>query len=130
MKRGTKVRDRRTDAHSVRSALQAINSLTADPDELRDRVRNALTRISATDRAAVRDQLLNELQQSGLNIGNCLFSLGIMANMPGELTPSDLGYLVRYIRINYPEKMRVVAGLLNTLLSPNDEKTGSSQMAA
>jgi hypothetical protein len=130
MRRRTKASDKNKSARLERPALRAFDPTTISPDDLRDRVRVALLRLSPDERVAVRDQLLAQLHQAGVNIGNSLFSLGIVAETPGELTPSDMAYLIRYIRINSPKKIRAVVRLLDKLLFFDDGKKGPFRLAA
>jgi hypothetical protein len=130
MRHRTKASDKKNGAHLERPAPRTFDLNTISPDELRDRVRAALLNLSPGERIAVRDQLLAQLHRAGLNIGNCLFSLGIMAETPADLTPSDLAYLIRYIRINSPRKIRAVVRLLDLLLFPDDKKKELFRLAA
>jgi hypothetical protein len=75
---------------------------TATPHELCDAVRGAMVVVPLEDRISITEKLLGALQGSRLNVGSILLLLGIHADSVEELTPSDVGYLVRYIRINSP----------------------------
>jgi hypothetical protein len=130
MRSRTKASDKKNSTHHERPAPRTFDLNTIPPDELRDRVRAALLRLGSGERVEIRDQLLTQLHRAGVNIGNCLFSLGIMAETPSELTPSDLAYLIRYIRINSPQKIRAVVRLLDTLLFTDDKKREPSRLAA
>ena len=55
------------------------------------------------DRISIKEGLVSAIQGSRLNVGSILLLLGIHADTVEELTPSDIGYLVRYIRINSPD---------------------------
>src|SRR5262245_2381205 len=130
MRRRTKANEKKYSAHSEPSAPRTIDPTTIPPDELRYRVREALLKLRPDERAAIRDRLLAGLQQAGVNISNSLFSLGITVKNPGDLTPSDLAYLIRYVRINSPPKIRAVARLLDTLLFPDNDNKKHFRLAA
>jgi hypothetical protein len=125
-----KENDEKDDLQFERFDPRTFDPATADPDRLRDQVRRALLKLSAREWIAVRDQLLARLQQAGLNVSSSLFALGITAKVPAELTPSDMAHLVRYVRINAPENIPAIVGMLAALLTPDNKKHGSSQMVA
>jgi hypothetical protein len=106
---------KRTKSKKQSSAKDAGNTYdprTATPSELCDAVRGAMVAVSVEDRIAIKEKLLAALQGSRLNVGSILLLLGIHADTVEELTPSDVGYLVRYIRINCPD---VIAALRRPL---------------
>jgi hypothetical protein len=94
------------------------------PEWLRDRVFNALNRLSTHEHQRVRDRILSDLRKAGVNIMSGLVMLGIPASMPDELSSSDIAKLVRYVRINMPGAMKVVSGTLAELIAPEAEKPG------
>jgi hypothetical protein len=126
MRRRTKANEKKNRKHPE----QTVNPATIPPDELRSRVREALLKLRPAERAAVRDHLLAQLLRAGVNISSCLFSLGITAKTPGVLTPSDMAYLIRYVRINSPHKLGAVARLLGVLLCPDDDTKKAFRLAA
>ncbi len=95
-----------------------------NPEWLRDRVFNALSRLSADKRESMRDRILSDLRKAGVNIASGLVKLGIPARTPDELSPSDIAKLVRYVRINTPGAMNVLDGTLTELIAPEAEKAG------
>jgi hypothetical protein len=96
----------------------------SSPEWLRDRVFNALNRISTDERASVRDRILSDLRNAGVNIMSSLVALGIPARTPDELSSNDIAKLVRYVRINTPGAMNVLGGTLTELIAPGAEKPG------
>ena len=87
---------------------RATDVTDIEPDALRDSVRNALSELSADELASWRDHLLDGLRKAGVNLGACSFLIGISANSTNALTPSDIAHMIRYVRINLPEAMKVV----------------------
>ena len=130
MKHKTKTSHEKSWAQLEPDTSQKVDPVISDPDELRDRVRNALSKLCVEERIAVRDQLLAQLHQAGVHLGNVLFALGIAAEMPSALMPSDVAYLIRYVRINSPDKIRAVAGLLTKLMAPDNQRPTPSRLAA
>jgi hypothetical protein len=96
----------------------------SSPEWLRDKVFNALNKLSTDKRDSVRDRILSDLRNAGVNIMSSLVALGIPARTPDELSSNDIAKLVRYVRINTPGAMNVLGGTLTELIAPNVEKTG------
>ena len=88
-----------------------------EPDALRDSVRDALSALTADELAAWRDHLLSGLRKAGVNLGACGFLIGISDDSTDNLTPSGIAHLIRYVRLNLPEAMKVVSGRLGRLLT-------------
>jgi hypothetical protein len=96
---------------------QALDLATAEPDLLRNLVRQALSQLSAEELPAVNDRLLTALKEAGVDIGLHLLLLGIPARTAEELTAPEIATLIRYLRINDPRAMTDLAPVLNELLT-------------
>lgn len=94
---------------------------TLKPDDLRDQVQKALSRLCEADSKAARQRLLAGLAMAGVHVGATLFMLGIPATSLDDPTPSDLGMLLRYIRINTPTAIKALNGVLSELLAAKEE---------
>jgi len=103
----------------------AYDPRTAAPSELCDAVRGAMVAVSLDDRISIKEKLLSALKGARINVGSILLLLGIHADTVEELTPSDVGYLVRYIRINSPDVLPVLKRPLAELF----EMAGRAQRA-
>jgi hypothetical protein len=88
---------------SGRDSGNTYDPRTATPNELCDAVRGAMVALTLDERISIKEKLLSALKGSRLNVGSILLLLGIHADTVEELTPSDVGYLVRYIRMNSPD---------------------------
>lgn len=95
-------------------ALPSINRMrasrreSADPDDLKIVVRDGLASMTADDREAFILSLERELRPANFNLRAHLIPLGISASSLQELTPSDIGHLVRFLKINVPTAMHAV----------------------
>jgi hypothetical protein len=87
-----------------------------EADELRNQVQRTLSTLGEADRRALLQHLISELTKFGGQIGPSLFILGISATSTDELTPSDMGMLLRYFRINSPYIIEALAEQLAELL--------------
>jgi hypothetical protein len=94
---------------------------TLEPDDLRNQVQRALSTLCEPDHKMFRRRLITGLAKSGVQIGSSLFMLGISAACLDDLTPSDMGKLLRYIRINTPAAIEAIAGPLAELLVVKEE---------
>jgi len=94
-----------------------LGPLTLGPDDLRNETQKALSALSEADRESLRDELLTRLREAGVNLASALMLLGIPARTPDDLSPSDMGMLLRYVRINTPEEIKALAKPLARLLS-------------
>lgn len=92
-----------------------------EPDALRESVREALSALTDDELASWRDQLLSGLRKAGMNLEACRFLIGISEDPIDNLTPSGIAHLIRYVRLNLPEAMKVVAGRLGELLTVSFE---------
>lgn len=94
-----------------------FDPLTLQPDDLCNKTQKALSALPEENRESLRDELLTGLTKAGINIASALMLLGIPARTPDDLSPSDMGKLMRYVRINMPEVIKALAEPLARLLS-------------
>ena len=74
----------------------------ADPDELSGAVQKAASRLGEDRRASYNRRVISILAELGLDVRAILYLSGIVEQEPADLTPSEIGHLFRYIRINLP----------------------------
>lgn len=99
-----------------------------EPDDLGESVREALSALTVDDLASWRDDLLSGLRKAGMNLDACRFLIGIYGDSIDNLTPSAIAHLIRYVRLNLPEAMKVVTAQLGELLiASNDHVTKNRQ---
>ena len=110
---------------SGRDSGNTYDPRTATPNELCEAVRGAMVALPIDDRISIKQKLLSAINGSRLNVGSILLLLGIHADTVEELTPSDVGYLVRYIRINSPDVLTALKRPLGELFeSSSRAQTG------
>ena len=98
---------------------------SVDPYDLKFLVRDGLASMTTADREAFILAFEGELCSANLSMRAYLIPLGISASSPEELTPSDVGHLVRFLKINVPKAMRVVDGAIERF-AVSAEKVGDS----
>jgi hypothetical protein len=84
-----------------------------DADKLRDLVREMLILMEALERKLFIKTLEYEMSRSGLSIRPYLIPLGIAAEYAEDLTPNEVGHLIRFFRINVPKAMLAVVRVLD-----------------
>ena len=83
-----------------------------DADELKNSVREMLVLMEALERKLFIKTLEYEMSRSGLSIRPYLIPLGIAAAYAEDLTPSEVGHLIRFFKINVPKAMSAVGRVL------------------
>src|SRR5260370_6758308 len=78
------------------------------PDELRNVIRDGLVGMNMSEREAFFETLEHEMRLFGLDVRKYLVPLGIPGRSPEDLTPTAIGHLVRYLKINAPQAMPAV----------------------
>ena len=81
-------------------------------DDLKIVVRDRLASMTTADREAFILALETELRHANLSMRTYLFPLGISASSPQELTPGEVGHLVRFLKFNVPSAKRAVDGVI------------------
>ena len=86
-----------------RSAVGEMN-----PDDLKGFVRDGLVMMTISEREAFIKVLETEMRAAGLSMSSYLIPLGIPARTLEELTPTEVGHLVRYLKINVAQAVPAV----------------------
>jgi len=84
-----------------------------DPNELKEVVRDGLVAMEMGQRAAFINELEAELKRLHLDLRAYLVPLGIPGRSSEDLTPTEVGHLVRFLKLNVPEAMRAVERVLS-----------------
>ena len=84
-----------------------------DADRMKDSVREMLVLMEALERKLFIKTLEYEMSCSGLSMRDYLIPLGILSTRAEDLTPNDVGHLVRFFRINVPKAMPAVLRVLD-----------------
>jgi hypothetical protein len=79
-----------------------------DPNELKSLVRDGLVAMNMTDREDFIQGLETEMRRASLNMRAYLIPLGIPGRSPEDLTPTEVGHLIRFLKINVPQAMQAI----------------------
>ena len=90
--------------------LQMPSSDTAsrEADDVKDTVRDALSLMSWPEQVEFIEALESEMRRENLSITYYLIPLGIPGMSPEELTPIEVGHLVRFLKIHVRQAMPAV----------------------
>lgn len=103
MARKMRIGSKRTGDHLSRSESSLL-----DGDHLKDVVRDGLMSMKVDGRIEFIQMLETEMRRSNLSMAAYLIPLGIMASKPNELTPTEIGHVVRFLKIIVPHAMPAV----------------------
>ena len=82
-------------------STNGLNSL--DPNELKSLVRDGLVAMNMADREDFIQGLETEMRRTNLNMRAYLIPLGIPGRSPEDLTPTEVGHLIRFLKMNVPQ---------------------------
>jgi hypothetical protein len=100
---------------SIQTRTQANRPgrIEMDPNELKNNVRDGLVAMTMAEREEFIQALGAELKRISINMRAYLVPLGIPARSPEDLTPTEVGHLIRFLKINVPQAMPVVGRVMS-----------------
>lgn len=93
--------------HSRNRTATTGQALT-DPNDLKSVVRDGLVSMTMAEREDFIQALEAEMRRANLNMRAYLIPLGIPGRSPEDLTPTEVGHLIRFLKINVPQAMSAV----------------------
>lgn len=96
-----------------RKQIESAGFQKLDADKLKASVQEMLVLMESLERKLFIKTLEYELFRSGLRIRDYLIPLGIPARCAEDLTPNDVGHLIRFFSINVPKAMSAVRRVLD-----------------
>jgi len=114
--------------HENREARPRYDSL--DPEDLKNLVRDQLLLMSKTDREVFVEILEIEMERADFSMRSYLIPLGIPGRTPDELTPTEIGHLVRFLKINVPRAMPAVQRAMARLSAFAESQSASDRRLA
>jgi len=99
---------------------------SSEAEDLKNLIRDSLLGMARGEQKDFIQALESEMEQSGLTIRQYLIPLGIPALRVEDLTPTEIGHLVRFLKINIPtalpavEKAMARFGILTEKLRNSD----------
>ena len=89
--------------HAAKANLESLNA-----DELRKLIRDGLVAMEMTERVDFIRALDIEMRRTNFNIRAYLIPLGIPGRCPEDLTPTEVGHLIRYLKMIVPKAVPAV----------------------
>ena len=89
--------------HTRNRLAQPRQPLMSDPNELKSIVRDGLVSMNMAEREEFIQTLETEMRRASLNMRAYLVPLGIPGRSPEDLTPTEVGHLIRFLKINVPQ---------------------------
>ena len=122
----------RTMAKKTQTRNQATktNRSELDPNELKGVIRDGLANMSMPDREEFIRTLEAEMRRISLNVRAYLIPLGIPGRSPEDLTPSEVGHLVRYLKLTVPKAMPAVERAMARYTVFSDSPEPGTRLAA
>ncbi|HKV38485.1 MAG TPA: hypothetical protein VJX67_04665 [Blastocatellia bacterium] len=119
------------DLKKARLKKEKRNEMTGDlsaldPTVLRDSVRNAILTFPQEERAAITARLVARLKEARFDLRSSVIVLGINARSAEDLTPSDIGHIMRYLRLTAQPVFAAITPSLTELLG-DAERTRNRQ---
>ena len=89
--------------HTARKTLESL-----DPEELKSLVRDVMVSMEITEREEFIQALDAEMRRASFNMRAYLVPLGIPARNLEDLTPTEVGHLIRFLKRIVPQAMPAV----------------------
>ncbi|MFY9607581.1 MAG: hypothetical protein WAU45_03065 [Blastocatellia bacterium] len=114
----------------TRNQATKISRSELDPNELKGVIRDGLANMSMPDREEFIRTLEAEMRRISLNVRAYLIPLGIPGRSPEDLTPSEVGHLVRYLKLTVPRAMTAVERAMARYTVFSDSTEPGTRLAA
>ena len=100
MKVDYKMRNVRTRTAWNRVQMPNSDRASREADDVKKRVRDALLLMTGAEQVEFIQALESEMCRAGLSITQYLIPLGIPGMTPEELTPTEVGHLVSFLKMH------------------------------
>jgi len=117
---------------TARNRVQMPSSDTAsrEADDVKNKVRDALLLLSSAEQVEFILALESEMRRADLTITHYLIPLGIPGMRPEELTPLEVGHLVRFLKIHVRQAMPAVKRAMARLKVLGEKEDRGHALAA
>ena len=110
--------------------MPSSDTASREADDVKDTVRDALLLMTWAEQVEFIQALESEMRREDLSITNYLIPLGIPGMRPEELTPIEVGHLVRFLKILVPQAMPAVERAMARLEVFREYKNSRQPLAA
>jgi hypothetical protein len=91
-----------------RVQMPSSDAASREADDVKNTVRDALLLMTWAEQVEFIEALESEMRRANLSISHYLIPLGIPGMTPEELTPIEVGHLVRFLRLHVRQAMPAV----------------------
>ena len=88
--------------------MPSSDAASREADDVKNTVRDVLLLMTWPEQVEFIEALESEMRRAGLSITHYLIPLGIPGMTPEELTPIEVGHLVRFLKIHVRQAMPAV----------------------
>jgi len=116
----------------ARKGVQILSSDTAsgEADDVKNTVRDSLLQMSWAEQVEFIQALETEMRRGNLSLSHYLIPLGIPGMKPEELTPTEVGHLVRFLKMHVHQAMPAVERALTRLEMHREKEDDGHALAA
>jgi len=117
---------------TARNRVQMPSSDTAsrEADDVKNTVRDALLLMTWPEQVEFIEALESEMRRANLTLSHYLIPLGIPGMSPEELTPIEVGHLVRFLKIHVRQALPAVERAMAQLELFREYKNSRQLLAA
>ena len=101
-----------------------------ESDDVKNAVRDALLLMTWAEQVEFIEALESEMRRANLSITQYLIPLGIPGMKPEELTPIEVGHLVRFLKVHVRQAMPAVERAMARLEVFREYKNSRQPLAA
>ena len=91
-----------------RVQMPSSDTASSEADDVKDAVRDALSLMTWPEEVEFIEALESEMRRANLSVSHYLIPLGIPGMTPEELTPIEVGHLVRFLKLHVRQAMPAV----------------------
>ena len=113
-----------------RVQMRSSNTACPEADDVKNTVRDALSLMTWPEQVEFIQALESEMRRENLSITHYLIPLGIPGMRPEELTPIEVGHLVRFLKILVPRAMPAVDRAMTRLEAFREYENSRQLLAA
>jgi hypothetical protein len=113
-----------------RVQMPSSDIASGEADDVKNTVRDGLLLMTSADQVEFILALESEMRRADLSITHYLIPLGIPGMTPEELTPIEVGHLVRFLKIHVRQAMPAVERAMARLEALREKEDPGHTLAA
>ena len=110
--------------------MPSSDTASREADDVKNTVRDALLLMTWPEQVEFIEALESEMRRANLTLSHYLIPLGIPGMSPEELTPIEVGHLVRFLKIHVRQALPAVERAMAQLELFREYKNSRQLLAA